>query len=242
MDSNLNEIPTCWTDIRLANEGSPEQARIALEILLKRYEQAIRRYLLGAMRDVDAADEVYQNFATRLISGGFRCADPARGRFRDLVRTSLARMVTDYHRARQRSTPADHLARPVADLREPDDEDDQRFQEVWLWNFLERAWDRLAQYENQTRKPLHAILRIRTEQPRLNSAGLAAALGERLGQTFTVVAARRLLHDARIRYVAGFVIEVEQSLDNPTADELESELQWLGMLDRCRDYLRNRRK
>ncbi|MFO0958143.1 MAG: hypothetical protein U0800_12065 [Isosphaeraceae bacterium] len=241
MDPNLNDIPTCWSDIRMAHEGPPELARAAMQALLARYDRAIRRYLLGALRDPDAAEEVYQIFAYRLLNGAFRHADPARGRFRDLLRTALSRMVTDFYRERDRALPADFSARSVADPRGPELDDEKRFLEIWLWDLMGRAWEHLAEAEARTRQPLHSVLRIRVERPELDSAGLARALRDRSGLEYGLPQVRKLLYNARKQFIAEFVGEVEQTLVNPTYDEIEGELQALGMLNRCRDHLRDRR-
>jgi hypothetical protein len=47
------------------------------------YHRAVHRYLLGALRDEDAAEELFQEFALRFVRGDFRWADRGRGRFRD---------------------------------------------------------------------------------------------------------------------------------------------------------------
>lgn len=241
MDANLNEIATSWTVIRAAAAGPPEAAQAALETLLVRYDRAIRQYLLGALHDPDAADEVYQDFACRLLNGAFRKADPSRGRFRDLLRTSLIRMVTDHHRDRQRTAAANLPDQPIADPRHPELDTEKQFLEIWLCDLMQRAWDGLATVEARTEQPLHTVLRIRIEQPNLDSAGLAEAIERQTGQPVDVPRVRKLLHTARQRFIRDFVREVELTLDDPTDDDLEEELQSLGMLERCRDHLRKRR-
>ena len=54
--------------------------------IIDRYSGAVYRYPLAALRDRDAADEVFQEFALRLVKGGFRNSDQRRGRFRDYVK------------------------------------------------------------------------------------------------------------------------------------------------------------
>ena len=85
----------------LCTSTRPFYARAAL---VHRYRGAIYRYLLGAVRNPDVADDLAQDFALRLVRGDFRNADPERGRFRDLVKTVLFHLIVDYQR-RQKAQP-----------------------------------------------------------------------------------------------------------------------------------------
>src|SRR5262245_63341462 len=82
-ESRLSRIETTWTLVFQAHQGQEPDA-LARQRLLLRYRGAIYRYLLGALRDPDAAEELAQEFAVRFLQGGFRRADPQQGRFRDL--------------------------------------------------------------------------------------------------------------------------------------------------------------
>ena len=72
---------------------------------MQRYSPAIYRYLLGAVRDTDTADELFQEFALRFLRGDFKRANPERGRFRDFLKTALYHLIVD-HQKRQKNRPA----------------------------------------------------------------------------------------------------------------------------------------
>src|SRR5690606_23974022 len=119
-DEHLSHIETLWSVVRRAN--SPEDARAAeaQEVLLDRYGNAIRRYLTACLRDRDAADDVFQEFALRFVRGDFRAADPSRGRFRAFVKTIVYRLMIDYRRrkgrdGRQQMLAVDPEARPATE-------------------------------------------------------------------------------------------------------------------------------
>src|SRR5579859_6464605 len=95
--TRLNLIATLWTVVRQAHADAGDAARAAREALLTRYGGAISRYLLGVLRDPDAAEELAQEFAYRFLHGDLRGADPGRGRFRDYVKGVLFHLVADYH-------------------------------------------------------------------------------------------------------------------------------------------------
>ena len=153
-DQRLSRITTLWTLHVRAH--SPDAAAAARGDLLYRYRAAAYRYMLAAVRDVDAADDLAQEFAVRFLRGDFRHADPGRGRFRDYLRTALRHLVTDHHRAKQRE-PAPLAVEPAAT---PGDAD-ETFHTAWREELLERAWQGLAA-EQATG---HAVLRLRVEEP-----------------------------------------------------------------------------
>src|SRR5438046_847981 len=92
----LSRIDTQWTVLYQAKDPE-EAARAAQARMLERYGGAVRRYLLAATRDEDAADELGQEFAVRFLRGGLRGANPDRGRFRDYVKGVLIHLVANYH-------------------------------------------------------------------------------------------------------------------------------------------------
>src|SRR3954469_2998338 len=114
----LDRLSTWWSVLFEAHAGSAEAARAAQGRLLERYGPAVRRYLLAAVRDPHAADDLFGEFALRLVRGDFRQARPDVGRFRRLLKVALYRMVID-HQRRQARQPRPLTAEPAADPSEP---------------------------------------------------------------------------------------------------------------------------
>ena len=79
-DAHLSQIQTLWSVVELAH-GDDTAMQSAQQKMLDRYGGAVRRYALAALRDEDAADDVFQEFALKFVRGDFRAADPGRGRF-----------------------------------------------------------------------------------------------------------------------------------------------------------------
>src|SRR5262245_53157966 len=100
----LSEISTCWAAVCQAHADAGVNTEAARRELLDRYGGAVSRYLRGALRDAAAAEDLYQEFALRFLRGDFRRADPKCGRFRDFVKTALARLVSR-HDSRRRAGP-----------------------------------------------------------------------------------------------------------------------------------------
>jgi len=241
VESHLSRIKTHWTAVIRAHRGSADAAGEARSELLTRYGGAVRRYLLASLGDVDAAHELAQEFALRFLRGDFKNADPGRGRFRDFLKRSVHNLMVDYHRARKaRPLPLDvdvpDLSAPTPELRDHD----SRFLESWRGELMAKAWAALDQVQARTGQPFADVLRLRVEQPELRSPELAELLAARLGRPVSAGWVRLNLHRARDLFVESLVRDVEQSLEDPTVERLEEELDELGLLDRCRAALKSR--
>jgi RNA polymerase sigma-70 factor (ECF subfamily) len=237
-DDRLSQISTAWTALFRAHEGpADDEGRQARRRLLELYGVPVYRYLKAAARDPDAADELYQEFALRLVRGDFRAARPDRGRFRDFLKTALYHLVVD-HRRRQARRPAPLPADDVA--AEADDvpaASDEAFLTGWREEVLARAWQDLARHERETGQPLHTVLRFRADYPDATSQQIAEALTPRLGRAVDAGWVRKRLHQAREAFAGAVVGEVGRTVDPATRESVAEELLELGLLDYCRDAL-----
>jgi RNA polymerase sigma factor (sigma-70 family) len=244
LNSRLSRISTIWTMVGEAHgpaEEGPPDARLTL---IQRYQSAAYRYLLGAVRDADAADELFQEFALRVMQGAFRRADPGRGRFRDYLKTALIHLVID-HQNRQRNRPRQldpAVAEPVAPSDDPTSAD-EGFLRSWREDLLARAWARLEKCEQHGGQPHYSVLRFRADYPEASCSEMAARLSEQLrpAAPFTETGIRKTLQRARAQFADSLLEEVARSLDHPTHDALEQELIDLDLLPYCRSALRRRR-
>jgi RNA polymerase sigma-70 factor (ECF subfamily) len=240
---HLSRIQTAWSMVRRAH-GDQTAVQGAQQALLDRYGGAVRRYALAALRDEDAADEVFQEFALRFVRGDFGSADPERGRFRAFVKTIVYRLIVDYQRRqkkRLRESPMhSNVAEPAAGTNDAA-ADDALFLANWRDELLARCWQKLAQDEEQTGKPHHTVLRYRVDHPDLHSPELAEGLSEKLGKPINAGAVRVLLHRAREAFAELLLAEVMESLAEGSLDEAEQELIDLDLLEYCRPALDRRR-
>src|SRR5262245_41024548 len=240
--SHLSQMATLWSVVGRAHHGPAEGVNAARQQLWERYGGAVRRYLLGALRDEDGADELGQEFALRFLRGDFRRADPARGRFRDFVKTALFHLVVD-HQKRQRARPrslSQEIEQPAV---EPSSvlTSDRQFADSWCDELLARAWELLAAAQEKTGRPSFAVLRFRADNPNLPSSEMAARLSAQLGRPFTAAGVRQALHRAREEFADLLLEQVAQSLAVPTPERIEEELSDLGLLAYCRPALKRRR-
>lgn len=240
MNADLNDISTVWADLAEAHQGPAERARAAQARLLARYEVAIRRYIAGAIHDPESVDEVYQNFAVRFVRGDFQNANPQKGRFRTFLKAAIWNLVTDYFRERKKQ------GLPLTSDQETaissGGDDDEQFLEIWRAELIQRAWAALAREEHITGRPLYTLLSMKASDPNLRSITLAQRLEVETGRPVSVEGVRKRLHDARQRFITLFVNEVANTLKSPSFDDIEEELASLGMLDRCRAEMEQRRR
>jgi RNA polymerase sigma factor (sigma-70 family) len=235
-DLRLSQIQTFWTVLGQAH-GESAEASAAAQQLLQRYTKAVRRYLLGALRDVDAADELSQEFALRFMRGDLRRADPERGRFRDFVKGVLFHLIGDYYRRQKRNMPG----LPESSLEDASAanpaENDQQFVESWRDELLDRAWKALEKLQNETGQMYYAVLRYRSEHPEQRSAEISEQLSLQLGKPVNAPWVRQMLHRARDKFADLLLEETLQTLREPTVDQLEEELIAIGLYEYCRPAL-----
>ncbi len=234
---HLSHIETLWSVVKKAHaEDAQTQAGQAQARLIERYGPAIHRYLLGALRDADLADEMFQEFALRLVRGDFRNADPARGRFRFFLKTALYHLVVDAQRRRHRAPgPLPSGIDPPAREATPEEADAQ-FVEAWRAELMARTWDALQQSDSEGRH-LYLVLRYRRDHPDVRSPDMAEQLAPLIGKAVTPEWVRKRLHLARERFADLLLQEVARTLTEPTREQLEDELLGLGLLNYCQSAL-----
>ena len=244
LNSRLSRISTIWTLLSDAQKSLRTRADDARLALIQRYQGAAYRYLLGALRNPDAADELFQEFALRVMQGAFAHADPERGRFRSYLKTMLYHLIVDYQRRQQRLPRS--LQSTVADPAGPGPEtpeSDRQFLASWRDEILARAWASLAEAERNGGQPFHSVLKFRAEHPDASSADMAERLtGQLPAHPFTEAGVRKALQRARAQFADLLLDDVAHSLGEHSPDQLEEELIALDLLPYCRSALKRRRE
>jgi len=242
-DLRLSRIETLWSVVRRANDGSVEKAKQAQQTLLDRYGGAIRRYLLGSLRNEDAADEVFQEFSLKLVSGAFQKAHASHGRFRSFLKTTLFHLIIDYQRRGKRNATRELMHetpdRPFCEDRLA--EEDRAWTRSWREELLAKGWSALAKTEKSTGTPYYTVLRFRSEHPEMRSQEIADQLDGKVAKKLGSSSVRVLIHRARELLAEEVLDLVLDSIDNASLDECEEELIDLDLLEYCRSALQRRR-
>jgi RNA polymerase sigma-70 factor (ECF subfamily) len=242
LNARLSAISTQWSQLFQAHRNPGEAGPEILREQVLRYYGAVYRYLLGALRDPDAAQELTHEFAVRFLRGDFKGADPERGRFRDFLKTALRNLLLDHWEKQAVAAARRDSLEPVASGPAPADDLDRAFLDGWREELLSRAWERLAQMEAEAGQPYHTLLRYKASNQQLRSAELAELLRTQLGKALTVTALRQLLHRARDNFANLLVSEVALSLQTDDQERLAQELIDLDLLPYCRSALDRRRR
>lgn len=241
-EHRISRIETLWSIVRRAHDGGSLEVQSAQQQMLDRYGGAVRRYLLGAVRNADAADELYQEFAVRFLKGDYSSADAEKGRFRSFLKTILYRLVAEHHRKKKRNAAVPfgtQMPEPADPSPEPTPEE---FSSVWSDELLKRAWDSLQQEEESSGRPLFTIMRAKVEHADWRSQQLADYVSEQLERDISVPNVRVILHRARERFGDLLLEEVSDSLETTSPERLEEELIDLGLIEYCRPALDRRKE
>jgi RNA polymerase sigma factor (sigma-70 family) len=228
-EERLTEIPTSWTTISSAHTPGPA-SRAAMQDLVGRYHDAVTRYIYLKVRDKHLADEVLQEFWTKLLTGKLSGADKSKGRFRDYLRTVLHRLIIDHFRTRklQPLPPGDLLdsSRPDAD-----------FDQVWREAVINRVWARLETYQASTPKNRYAtVLQLRRDYPKASIDEIAVKLGEMTRVQVTPEAFRKNLQRARAKFIELLVQELRETIHPISPEAIEAEIYDLGLGHLYRRY------
>ena len=232
----LAQLSTIWTLVQNAT-GGPLAARESAQVeFLQRYQGAVYRYFLTALRDPEAALDLFQEFALRFVRGDFRNADPERGRFRNFLKVALANLIRDDRRRRQvRSASVPLEDAKLGDANADDPQLALAFDRSWSDEILARTWQALLDHEAATGQPFHSVLKSKVEHPQDSSESLAERLHVARPEkpALNEVAFRKTLQRAREKFADILLFEVASTLPNPRREELELELIELGLLTYC---------
>ena len=243
-ESHLSRISTIWALVREAHGDAADVVSAAQSQMIDQYSGAVYRYLLAVLKSQDAADEVFQEFAFRLIQGGFRKADRARGRFRDYLKVAVIRLIHDYrrHQKSERGGQVELNLASLAEDRQCPSELEASFVVSCRQELLSQAWRELRRREEQSGQLLFTVLDYRAHNPKATSQQMADDLSGRLERTRPLTAAgvRKTLERARIEFADELLAAIGRTLETPDPAQIEQELIDLGLHAYCGHAWRRR--
>jgi RNA polymerase sigma factor (sigma-70 family) len=228
----LSTMDTCWGTVELAHAQHHGAAVPARHTLLHRYSGAVHRYLFGAVRDPDVADELSQEFALRLLRGDFHRADRERGRFRDYIKSALINLVNKHVRSQQRR-PRNLTESAFAAAMSADAAGARTFEDCVRDGVLARTWSELE----RTHPNYYAVLLLRAGEPKLSSSEMAERLTTSSGVPWKADQVRKILERARSKFADLLLDELSSKTK---MENLYAALEELNLLGYCRDALERR--
>lgn len=201
--------------------------------LLQRYCGAVYRYLLAVVEDQNLAEELSQQFLLKFLEGDFHKADPARGRFRDYVKSALVNLVRRHYRVKSDAPRPLPETLQVPGLPPEVDDTEDEFTGAWRTAVMDQTWKTL----HEQRPVYHNLLRLRVDEPSLKSRDLAEQYTAQFDKPMTPANVRKSLQRAHVKFADLLVAEVASSLENPTEAVLRAELKELDLLKYCRSAI-----
>lgn len=219
--SLIEHISTHWPQIE-------DPAKFVL-----RYAPAIRSYIEVLLKGDQDVDDVAQDFLAQVMTRGFSEQQITRGRFRDYLRTAVRNAAYSHFRTKRTATIdhrflEDNVPAPL----------DTQWSDSWRSCLLDAAWQKLRQFQRANPGNLyHTILKLATDRPEETATELAARIRRQTGRDLRPDAFRQQHHRARRKYAELLVQQVEETLVERNAEQLDDELRELGLDAFIRDYL-----
>ena len=223
---------TRWTLVVAAGEPQRKEARAALVYLCENYWYPLYAYLRRRGHPEDHARDLTQEFFMRVLEGRYLDrADPAKGRFRSFILTSLKFFVADEadrQRARKRGggaiVPLEVSSGEERYQREPahDETPERIFERRWALSVLDRAVAKLREEFVEHGRPEH-FDRLKVFLLGQSDAPYAALAHEMNTSEGTLKVA---IHRLRKRYRDLLRREIADTVADPA--EVESELRYLA--------------
>jgi RNA polymerase sigma factor (sigma-70 family) len=228
-----SQFPTTrWTLVVAAGDPQRKEARSALVSLCENYWYPLYAYLRRCGHPADQAQDLTQEFFVRVLEGRYLDrTDPAKGRFRSFILTSLKFFVADEgdrQRAHKRGggvvVPLQFSSGEERYRREPahNETPERIFERRWALSVLDRVLEKLRDEFVQHGRPEH-FERLKIFLLGQSDAPYAALARE---MNTSEGALKVAIHRFRKRYRDLFRQEIADTVADP--EEVESELRYLA--------------
>ena len=229
---NAKFEPTRWSLVLRARAVDDSVRREALGSLCRAYWYPLYAFLRRSGREVEDAQDLTQDFFARLMDGSLlSAADPAKGKFRTLLLTSLQHLDADAWRAMRRQKRGGEMQfipldtamaeeRWLADASfSTSTSPEVAFDRAWAMQVMERAGLRLRAEFRGRPELLEALL------PRLTGGGAdhLAEIGQRLEMTEAAVK----MALSRLRRSYGDILRGEIMETVGSHSDIQEELRYL---------------
>ena len=218
---HLTDLETSWTTIRNAHSPGPA-GQAAMSELIGRYHDAVERYLRLKLRDQNLADEVFQEFWTKLLTHKLAGADNNKGRFRDYLRTVLHRLIIDHFRTKKQvPCPPATCSTPPGPTR------------TTTGSGARRSSSESGRASRRTRptRPKNryaTVLHLRVNNPDAPIEEIAKQMADQVGTPVSPEAFRKTLQRARAKFLELLIQELRQTIHPADPEDIEAEIYDLG--------------
>ena len=223
--------PTRWSMVWRAGHGDEMSKLEAMQIICQDYWPPVYAYIRRGGKSEQDAEDLTQDFFYRIIRRDwFAKADPARGRLRNYLFTSLVNFLRDAHRSEQ----AEKRGNGQALIRLIDAEGryhweavdqmspDRLFQRRWAMHLVEKAVEATgAEYAGRGQQAVFEALQARLMDPDGGEERLGTVASQ-LGMTAGAV--RAALFRLRQRFRELLFLEVGHTIGSMDREEIRNEM------------------
>lgn len=223
--------PTRWSLVMRASGDSPE-SRAALSELCEAYYPAVYRFLRREGRTEDMAQELTQEFFSRILKRKDLNADPDRGPFRSYLLGAVKHFLADQKKAKHREKRGGGMEDERLDAEDESREamvtpglaptSDAWFDRQWALTVMERGLASVQKvFEKAGKSKQFAVLKhwLIGEAKQLSQADAAESLG------WTETAVKVAVHRLRRQFRETIRAEIAQTMAQGT--EVDEELRYL---------------
>ena len=187
-----------------------------------RYLKPMRRQLTSALGSPSEADEALKIMIAHLVQAGF--GEHKKGRLRDF----LVRTIRSCAKARMNEWPEEKRDEEALSGLTTQSKNWLR---VWRECILERTWRALERFEHANPKtPLYSVLRRASADQEASAESLAEQVRKVHGVDVSPDEVESFLPAARTMFAQLIADEVVETLENPTSEDVKSEIRKLGMM------------
>lgn len=173
---------TCWTDINGWEKASVEKKKESIATFFKGYRTPIINFIISMGNTGYEAEDIFQDFVAHHLTGNlFIAANPAKGKFRNLLLTSVKRFTIDCKRksAAQKRHPKEGMVHLESEFSEKiqwsdiigsEKTPEDIYEVSWLLTLLSNVTQRLEIEFTQKGKGIHfKLFRSRVIDPILTT-------------------------------------------------------------------------
>jgi DNA-directed RNA polymerase specialized sigma24 family protein len=222
-DQRLDQIETDWARV---NEPGH---------FVMRYGLAVERYVHALISNAHDAEELAQEFFAGILEVGLPRVRQERGRFRDYLKKVVRNRAITFLRRKQAGRVGGDL-RDIPAAEQPDSVEAQEWLRHWRRCLLHRTWRRLKEH-HPSKQTYYRVLQMCARHPKESSEALAARVARERGVPVRTDAFRKQVSRARRLFAQFLVAEVADTLDHPTAADVEAELAELELTRYIRGFL-----
>ena len=209
------------------------------------YQVPVRKFFLCLCNSANEADEQFQEFALKFLSGAFDSFKPERGRFRDYLKAALRNQGK---RSFQSGGKISLMLHEQLDTADPESQEPielalKEFDAIEGEQIKKLVDDDMRADEETGRNQFHSLLTfaVSYQKNRLSEyaesggrtkipvSAIAAFIQEKFGETVSLDTAKQRMHRAKAMYASKMIDEISVRVTDPSVAAVREAARELGL-------------